>query len=46
MSIDGLIFDLDGTMADTEEAHRVAFNLAFERHRLGWTGAATHTASC
>jgi HAD superfamily hydrolase (TIGR01509 family) len=32
-----LIFDLDGTLADTEEAHRVAFNLAFERHRLGWS---------
>ncbi len=27
----------DGTLADTEEAHRVAFNLAFERHRLGWS---------
>lgn len=37
MSIEALIFDVDGTLADTEEAHRVAFNLAFERHRLGWT---------
>ena len=37
MSIDALIFDLDGTLADTEEVHRIAFNLAFERHRLGWT---------
>lgn len=36
MSVDALIFDLDGTMADTEEAHRTAFNLAFERLRLGW----------
>jgi len=36
MSIVALIFDLDGTMADTEEAHRTAFNLAFERVRLGW----------
>lgn len=36
MSIQALIFDVDGTMADTEEAHRVAFNLAFERFRLGW----------
>ena len=36
MSIEALIFDVDGTLADTEEAHRVAFNLAFERHRLGW----------
>ena len=37
MSIEALIFDVDGTMADTEEAHRVAFNLAFDRQRLGWT---------
>ncbi len=36
MSIKALIFDLDGTLADTEEGHRVAFNLAFERYRLGW----------
>lgn len=36
MSIEALIFDVDGTLADTEEAHRVAFNLAFERYRLGW----------
>ncbi len=36
MAIEALIFDVDGTMADTEEAHRVAFNLAFERYRLGW----------
>ena len=37
MGIEALIFDVDGTMADTEEAHRVAFNLAFERYKLGWT---------
>ena len=36
MTIRALIFDVDGTLADTEEAHRVAFNLAFERYRLGW----------
>ena len=24
-----LIFDLDGTLADTEETHRQAFNAAF-----------------
>jgi beta-phosphoglucomutase-like phosphatase (HAD superfamily) len=36
MVLEALIFDVDGTMADTEEAHRVAFNLAFERYRLGW----------
>jgi HAD superfamily hydrolase (TIGR01509 family) len=37
MSIEALIFDVDGTLADTEEVHRTAFNLAFERYRLGWT---------
>ena len=37
MSIEALIFDVDGTLADTEEAHRVAFNLAFERQRIGWS---------
>lgn len=37
MSIDALIFDVDGTLADTEEAHRAAFNEAFEHFGLGWT---------
>ncbi|MEP7299459.1 MAG: HAD-IA family hydrolase [Burkholderiales bacterium] len=36
MRIEALIFDVDGTLADTEEAHRVAFNLAFQRYKLGW----------
>ncbi len=36
MSIEALIFDVDGTLADTEEVHRTSFNAAFERHRLGW----------
>jgi HAD superfamily hydrolase (TIGR01509 family) len=31
-----IIFDVDGTLADTEEAHRVAFNSAFADHRLDW----------
>lgn len=34
--MDALIFDIDGTMADTEETHRTAFNLAFERLGLSW----------
>jgi HAD superfamily hydrolase (TIGR01509 family) len=31
-----LIFDVDGTLADTEEMHRQAFNAAFLAHGLGW----------
>jgi HAD superfamily hydrolase (TIGR01509 family) len=36
MSCEALIFDVDGTLADTEEAHRQAFNLAFGACRLDW----------
>jgi HAD superfamily hydrolase (TIGR01509 family) len=36
MALEALIFDVDGTLADTEEGHRTAFNLAFDRLRLGW----------
>jgi len=32
----GLIFDLDGTLADTEETHRQAFNAAFIELGLWW----------
>lgn len=31
-----LIFDVDGTLADTEDAHRRAFNAAFEEAGLDW----------
>jgi HAD superfamily hydrolase (TIGR01509 family) len=31
-----LIFDIDGTMAETEEVHRRAFNDAFSRAGLNW----------
>ncbi|MGY8634192.1 HAD family hydrolase [Bradyrhizobium sp. 14AA] len=31
-----LIFDVDGTLAETEELHRQAFNQAFARHGLDW----------
>lgn len=41
MNIAALIFDVDGTMADTEEVHRVAFNLAFERLGVGWSWSRT-----
>jgi beta-phosphoglucomutase-like phosphatase (HAD superfamily) len=33
---EALIFDVDGTMADTEELHRQAFNGAFARHGYNW----------
>jgi beta-phosphoglucomutase-like phosphatase (HAD superfamily) len=36
LKIKALIFDVDGTLADTEEAHRESFNCAFEEHRLDW----------
>ena len=42
MELQALIFDVDGTLADTEEAHRVAFNLAFERFRLDWRWSRAH----
>lgn len=31
-----VIFDVDGTLADTEEAHRQAFNAAFDAFGLPW----------
>ena len=36
MKLKALIFDVDGTLADTEEAHRRAFNEAFASHGLDW----------
>ncbi|MFA5913620.1 MAG: HAD-IA family hydrolase [Burkholderiales bacterium] len=36
MSIKALIFDVDGTIADTEETHRQSFNAAFLEHDLHW----------
>lgn len=34
--IDTIIFDVDGTLAETEETHRLAFNRAFSDFGLGW----------
>lgn len=37
MSLKALIFDVDGTLADTEkDGHRVAFNAAFREFGLSW----------
>lgn len=36
MTIKALIFDVDGTLAETEEAHRNAFNRAFGETGLDW----------
>ena len=36
MSIKAIIFDVDGTLADTEDAHRIAFNKAFAENHLNW----------
>jgi len=36
MALRALIFDVDGTLADTEDLHRQAFNAAFVRHGLPW----------
>ena len=31
-----VIFDVDGTLAETEEVHREAFNTVFGQAGLGW----------
>ncbi len=36
-AIDALIFDVDGTLAETEELHRICFNRAFAEAGLPWS---------
>ena len=37
MALEALIFDVDGTLANTErDGHLVAFNIAFEELGLDW----------
>ena len=36
MTTKAIIFDMDGTIADTEEIHRLAFNAAFAEYNLDW----------
>ncbi len=35
-SLKAILFDVDGTLADTEEAHRTSFNRAFHDQGLEW----------
>ncbi len=37
VTLEALLFDVDGTLADTEEVHRQAFNAAFDRAGLDWS---------
>lgn len=36
MTLEALLFDVDGTLAETEELHREAFNEAFQNAGLDW----------
>ncbi|MHA1598636.1 MAG: HAD-IA family hydrolase [Alphaproteobacteria bacterium] len=36
MQLKALLFDVDGTLADTEDAHRIAFNAAFVDFGFDW----------
>ena len=36
MTVKAIIFDVDGTLADTEDAHRIAFNKTFAENGLSW----------
>jgi HAD superfamily hydrolase (TIGR01509 family) len=36
MAIRAIIFDVDGTLADTEDGHRLSFNKAFAENGLDW----------
>lgn len=36
MGLKALIFDVDGTLAETEEVHRQAFNETFAAHGIDW----------
>ena len=40
--LNALIFDVDGTLADTEAVHLHAFNRAFEQEGIGWHWSLAH----
>ena len=35
-TLQAIVFDMDGTLADTEDIHRQAFNLAFTEFKCDW----------
>lgn len=40
--LQAIIFDVDGTLADTEEVHRLAFNHVFQEFGLDWNWTPEH----
>ena len=42
MPLRALVFDVDGTLAETEEGHREAFNAVFAEAGLPWVWSQTH----
>ncbi len=40
MPLTAVVFDVDGTLAETEETHRKAFNAIFREHGLSWNWGA------
>ena len=36
MELSAVLFDVDGTVAETEEFHRKSFNEAFKEFNLDW----------
>ncbi len=36
MTLEAILFDVDGTLAETEEVHRQCFNAAFEEFETNW----------
>lgn len=46
-NIKALLFDVDGTLADTErDGHRLAFNRAFAQAGLDWEWGRSFTDDC
>ena len=44
--LQAIIFDVDGTLAETEEVHRAAFNRAFSDAGLDWHWSEALYVSC